>query len=153
WRLTDNSENWRALAETRRRERMAGPLDARAVLYGLPLLQFLARACFESFVGVPLVPQDQSESSRNASKDEYEAQRQIHARWLTVPRDDLRGQAPRDVMLAKRDHIAWDLQDRSEQWSQTGACPRGLDPESAAYRFGGFGTHELVMYYEMIRFL
>jgi hypothetical protein len=34
-----------------------------------------------------------------------------------------------------------------------GRCPPGLDPASTAYRFGGFGTHEIVMYYELVRHL
>ena len=72
---------------------------------------------------------------------------------MMTPRDDLRGQRPREVLLARRDAIAWDMQDREMQWSHEGECPRGLDPDSAAYRFGGFGTHELVTYYDMVRFL
>jgi hypothetical protein len=152
WRLSDDAEGWRGLAETRRTAR-AGPLDARAVLYGRPFLECLARACFESFAGGPLSAEDQAGASPSAAGEEYQVMKQIHARWLTEPRDDLRGQAPRDVLLAKHDHLVWDLQDRSEQWSLMGACPRGLDPESSAYRFGGFGTHELVVYYDLVRFL
>lgn len=153
WKLSREALGWAALADARRRERSADPLDARAVFYGKPLLDFLARESFESYAGLPLPPDDESEASRAARKDEYDKHRQIHARWMVEPRDDLRGHAPRDVMLAKHDHISWDAQDRCEQWSMMKKCPRGLDPDSAAYRFGGFGTHELVVYYDLVRFL
>jgi len=32
-----------------------------------------------------------------------------------------------------------------------GACPPGLDESSFAFRYGGFGTHELVKYYDLVR--
>jgi hypothetical protein len=78
---------------------------------------------------------------------------EIHARWLMTPRGDLRGRTPRDVLVEKRGHIDWDLQDRGVQWSFTGACPPALSETSAAFRRGGFGTHENVLYYELVRHL
>lgn len=153
WELSREAHGWGRVAEARRRERRTAPLDVRAVLYGKPLLEFLARGSFESFSSVPLAPDDESQASRTARHEEYDRNRQIHARWMVEPRDDLRGQAPRDVMLAKHGHLSWDAQDRCEQWSMMNECPRGLDLDSTAYRFGGFGTHELVVYYDMVRFL
>ena len=44
-----------------------------------------------------------------------------------------------------------DLQDRCEHWSRLDECPRGLSEASHAYQYGGFGTHELVMYYGLVR--
>ncbi len=70
-----------------------------------------------------------------------------------TPREDLRGRSPRDVLLDKSDHLVWDLQDRCQQWSILGACPAPLSRESAAFRFGGCGTHEIVLYYELVRHL
>src|SRR5205823_444017 len=77
----------------------------------------------------------------------------IHARWLTTRRDDLRGLAPRDWLLARHDFIDLDLQWRALQRSFTGFCPAGLAPESPAHLYGGFGTHEIVLYYELVRHL
>jgi len=77
----------------------------------------------------------------------------IHANWLMTPRDDLRGQTPRDVMLAKLDFIDFDLHSRELQWSFVGEAPPCLPRDSAAYRFAGFGTHEFVLYYELVRLL
>ena len=77
----------------------------------------------------------------------------IHARWLLTPRADLRGQSPRDVMLAKQDFIDFDLHTRSLQWSEQDEGPPCLSPDSFAYRFAGFGTHEWIIYYDLVRHL
>ncbi|MEX0641850.1 MAG: hypothetical protein WD468_04075, partial [Pirellulales bacterium] len=58
---------------------------------------------------------------------------------------------PRAIALDRHDHLGWDLQDRCEQWSLLGECPRGLAESSHAFRYGGFGTHELVTYYDLVR--
>ena len=83
----------------------------------------------------------------------YDTLRQIHMDWLLTPRDDLGGACPREVALDRHDHLVWDLQDRCEHWSLLGECPRGLDQSSHAFRYGGFGTHELVEYYDLVRTL
>jgi hypothetical protein len=131
WLFTHELEHEQVAAAPRRARRAAPPLDARAVLYG-EVCAFIAEACWS---------------------EAPEGVRAIHARWLTEPRSDLGGRAPRDVLLARREHLMWDLQDRAQQWSLLGACPPGLSPESAAYRYGGFGTHEIVLYYDLVRFL
>jgi hypothetical protein len=77
----------------------------------------------------------------------------IHARWLMTPRDDLRGQSPRDVLLARQDFIDYDMHTRSMQWSMQGEGPPCLATDSFAYRFAGFGTHEWVIYYDLVRHL
>lgn len=81
----------------------------------------------------------------------YDTLKQIHAAWLLTPRNDLGGISPREIALDRHRHLVWDLQDRCMQWSRMQACPRGLDESSYAYRYGGFGTHELVMYYDLVR--
>jgi hypothetical protein len=81
----------------------------------------------------------------------YDALKQIHAAWLLTPREDLGGACPREIALQQRSHIAWDMQDRCSQWSLQNACPPGLDEASHAYLHGGFGTHELVEYYSLVR--
>ncbi len=140
WLLTTDGRDWQACAETRRRERLAAPpLDARAVLYGA-VCRFIAEACWAE--AAPL-DEDGLRTALSA----------IHARWLTTPRADLGDQTPRDVLLARCHHIDLDLQDRAHQWSFIGTCPAALSPESAAYRHGGFGTHEIVVYYDLVRFL
>jgi hypothetical protein len=83
----------------------------------------------------------------------YDTLKQIHADWLLTPRDDLGGACPREISVERHDHISSDLQDRCEQWSRLDECPRGLIESSEAYRYGGFGTHELVKYYDLVRHL
>jgi hypothetical protein len=75
----------------------------------------------------------------------------IHAAWLMTPRDDLGGRTPRELLLERRRAIVWDLEDQALTWSKLGAAPPGLPLASAAYRYGGCGTHEVVLYYELLR--
>ena len=167
WQITSDAWNWRPLAEARRRDRLARPpLDARAVLYGPPLLKFIASECFLAFHSPPgseaaafalaEVPDDanwRSFDDDGPPRHDLEqlAIRDIHARWLLTPRSDLHGEAPRSVLLARKTFIDWDLQDRANEWSAQDRCPPGLDINSHAYRFGGFGTHEIVIYYYLVR--
>src|SRR4030095_3267463 len=75
----------------------------------------------------------------------------IHARWLLTPREDLRGKSPREVLLEKQDLIDYDLHTRAMQWSLMNEGPPCLSMDSFAYRFGGFGTHAWVIYYDLLR--
>jgi hypothetical protein len=110
--------------------------DARDVLFGRPLTRFLAGA---------IISADNLESEDLFTK--------IHIKWFVNARDDLAGRSPRDVMLASRDFIDFDLHSRQMQWSFANECPPPLLPNSHAYRFAGFGTHEIVIYYELVRLL
>ena len=133
WLFVNHILGWEALAQRRRQERAAlPPLDARAALYGA-VSEFIVNQCL------------------TAGRDESATA--IHARWLMTPREDLRGVAPRDSLLERHHFVDLDLQWRAMQWSFTGFCPSGLAPESPAYLYGGFGTHEIVLYYEMVRHL
>jgi hypothetical protein len=111
-------------------------LDAREILYGRPLLEFISKECFDN----------------TGSTDEQLLSR-IHAKWLMTPREDLRGMTPREVLVEKRLFITLELQNRWLQWSFTKECPAPLPASSTAYRYSGFGTHEIVLYYELIRYL
>ena len=208
WLITSDIQHWRPLAEERRRARAAHPpLDARAVLFGRPLVEFLAAECFAAFARraeiaqatrakwiaakeeralrrphlaqqdpasiTSPVPSPAGDGSSGVRDPEtmtleelapstwpgqeryaspfYDALKDIHVAWLMTPRADLRGEIPREVLLAQHDHISSDLDSRCEQWSRLGFCPRGLDTTSHAFQFGGFGTHELVKYYDLVR--
>ena len=108
----------------------------RGVLYGRALLEFIARECFEA----------------RDSNDE-ELFKKVHAKWLMTAREELRGLTPREVLLEKREFVDFDLHSRALQWSFTKECPPPLSLSSHAYRFSGFGTHEIVVYYDMVRYL
>jgi hypothetical protein len=169
WLITSDIENWRAQADGRRLQQRDHPaLDVRAVLFGQPMLKFIASACWKavrhqessataqkaltrSDLAADRQPSGAAQSGEDDRQDD--TVREIHALWLLTPRDDLRGQTPRDLLLAKHEFISWDLQDRQSQWSEQQECPPGLDRDANAYRFGGFGTHEIVLYYYLMRYL
>lgn len=189
WHFTSASHAWQGMANERRRARAAQPIrDVRAVFYGRPMLEFLAREVFAAFarrdaiaaavraqwreqaqmpladetdvapdhvVAAPLtdeeiIPKTWPGQGRCASPF-YDTLKEIHAAWLLTARDDLGGECPRAIALERHDHLMRDLQDRCEYWSLLGECPPGLEKSSSAYRYGGFGTHELVEYYHLVR--
>jgi hypothetical protein len=173
WLFVNSIEEYESLYSERRESR-ATPLDARAILYGSPLLDFIAtnvngsaevqncvrstfnRLQFEDTQLAGPSPTTPDCSNKEAADDCHplaETIRDIHRRWLLTQRSDLRGQSPRELLLAKQDLINSDLDSRMMQWSFQLERPPCLDPNSFAYRFAGFGTHEWVVYYYMVRHL
>ena len=127
---------WNKRRAGRAKQIMCDWIDARDILFGRPLSEFIA-----------------SEIRQAVDLEAENLFSEIHARWLTTPREDLRERTPRDWLLAQKDFIDFDLWSRELQWSFTGECPPSLLPTSYAYRYAGFGTHEMVLYYELIRLL
>ncbi len=165
WFFDHAIDSWRATADERRRRRQAVPrIDARAVLYDR-LAPFVAEQCLggeredvspDGAWTPPLGWSLQALPERakpDAPPSARDAAAEIHARWLMTPREDLQGRTPREVLLAGQGHIEWDLQDRGHQWSMLRECPPGIAVDSAAYRFGGFGTQEYHLYYDLVRHL
>lgn len=177
WKFQNSIAEYESCRLVRAKERADRPLlDARNVLYGRALLEFIAtvrksQICRErigkipiALSGNPQVSEDESpesedsnapliteeEAAERALADEISA---IHARWLVTCREDLDGQSPRDVLLAKQEFIDFDLHTRELQWSFQGEGPPCLGKDSFAYRFAGFGTHECVVYYDLVRHL
>lgn len=134
--LRNASEYEGARADRRAKRQEIKWQDHRDVLFGEPLCTFLARELLNA-----------------ANPETTDLFTEIHARWLITTRPDLQGRSPREVLLEKTEFIDFDLHSRQLQWSFTGECPPALLPASHAYRFGGFGTHEIVIYYDLIRML
>jgi hypothetical protein len=153
WLFVSSVDAWQWSRERRVSERAANPaIDARPVLFGRPLLQFIVNACLSLPDNSPRVADAQASAGDDESERFLAEQISgIHARWLLTPREDLRGKSPRDVMLAQQDHIDFDLHTRSLQWSLLNEGPPCLNVNSLAYRCAGFGTHEYVVYYDLIR--
>ena len=124
------------------RERLS-PLDARAVLYGRPLLGFIAEECLAAGAA----------QGGKLNADNHLLFGKIHAKWLMTERADLLGQSLREVLLKKQELVDFDLQGRELHWSFTKEVPPPLPLNSRAYRYAGFGTHEIVVYYELVRYL
>jgi hypothetical protein len=141
WLFREAGDDWRTAVAARATARApAGRVDARAVLLGPPLLEHLARGVLAAVAAGEVAGNRRQERTRG-----------IHAEWLLSPRADLGGRTPRAVLHADRGRIAWDLQHRAEQWSMQGRPAPALPPGSAAYRFGGFGTAEVVVYFDLVR--
>lgn len=174
WRFVYRPDSWRPLAQARREARhQHPPLDVRPVLFGDPLLEFIVQGCHAIFQWPPIgasqseedVPTRESislklalehpeqESNYSALQWYDEAFRQVHENWLLTPRCDLQHRSPRDVLVEKNHHIAMDLQDRYQQWAVMGRCPPPISTASHAWRFAGLGTAEIVIYYNLVRFL
>ena len=77
--------------------------------------------------------------------------RDLHARWLLSPREELGGQTPRDALFTNRTHLQRELHNRCESWSLTGLAPPPLTESSAAFQNAGVSLHEAVMYYHLVR--
>lgn len=85
--------------------------------------------------------------------DLEEPTRQLQESWLLTPRDDLQQKTPREVLLADRTFVDGDIEDQGQIWGLTGQCPPGVSVNSHAYRYGGFGSHEIILYHEMTNHL
>lgn len=137
WKFIETVPLYKGTRISRREERSKRPpFDARPVLYGRPMIEHFAR----SIADAPTL-------------DSEDLFADIHASWLMTKRGDLRGMSPRDVLFERRDFIDFDLHTRSLQWSFTKVPPPALSKESFAYQNAGFGTHEWVLYYDLIRHL
>ena len=110
--------------------------DQREILFGKQLCSFLAKELLSA-----------------PNLDAEDLFTEIHVRWLMTKRDDLDDRSPREVLLERMEFIDFDLHSRSLQWSFTSECPPSLSPTAHAYRFAGFGTHEIVIYYDLVRLL
>jgi hypothetical protein len=156
WLFVNSVDAYRWSRERRSVERLSRtPLDVREILYGAPLLDFIVNECgkleFREAVadGNGTVP-----GEYDSTEDPFFAEvSNLHSRWLMTPREDLLSQSPREVMLAKQVFIDFDLHTRSLQWSLLDEGPPCLATDSFAYRFAGFGTHEWVVYYDLVRHL
>lgn len=131
WEIMHSVQDWENRARERREQlKGAWQVDHRRVLYG-ELPSWLAQ-----------------QWRRKANQLE-DPTRQLQESWLLTPRDDLQGKTPRQILMAKRKFIDGDIEDQGQNWTLTGRCPPGLSPESHAFRFGGFGSHEIILYHEM----
>jgi hypothetical protein len=136
WLFLKSIPEYEGVRDARKAGRAAAaPFDARPVLYGA-VLEFIVRQCLEA---------------RESSAEDPIAG--IHARWLLTPRADLRGKAPRELMFEKLDFMDSDLWSREHEWTRFREPPTSLSKDSAAYRNAGFGRHEVVVYYDLIRLL
>ncbi|HKR61729.1 MAG TPA: hypothetical protein VJS64_18730, partial [Pyrinomonadaceae bacterium] len=155
WLLVNSIDAHRWSRERHVQERQPF-FDARTVLYGRPLLEFIVGAItpkirgLRSQVSTPEVETDEDSTNPEADCLNNQLMR-VHVTWLTTPRSELNNHSPRDIMLERQDFIDFDLHTRSLQWTFLNEGPPCLLQDSFAYRFAGFGTHEWVVYYDLVR--
>jgi len=137
WAFVETIPLYLGTRAARRYERLRRPpFDARPILFGRPMIAHIARAI-----------------STAVDLDAEDLFADIHADWLMSRREDLHDRSPRDVLIEKQNFIDFDMQMRGLQWSMTKVCPQALDDCSFAYLNAGFGTHEWVVYHDLIRYL
>jgi hypothetical protein len=143
WLFRQAGDGWQEEMAARVTARTAaGRRDVRAVLFGPPLLEHMAEGVLAT-----------SAEDAAAEDRRRERTRRIHADWLMTPRADLGGATPRAVLLADRVRIDSDRHHRANQWSRQGHAPPPLPEDSQTCRLGGFGTMEVVLYFDLVRAL
>ncbi len=150
WLFRLEDDHWQAIVAARARAACQQPrIDTRRVLFGFPLLQFLAERV------ISLVAARGSAAANSLPDDTAQTthSRRIHADWLLTKRDDLGGVTPRQVLLADHDRIQRDLEHRVVQWMIQGFPPPALPGDSDAYRFGSYGIIEVMHYFVLVRAL
>ena len=137
WVFVETIPLYKGTRISMREDRMRrSSFDARPILFGRPLITHIVEAI-----------------SAAVDLEAEDLFAKIHAAWLMTDRRDLRDRTPREVLFEKQEFIDFDLHTRSLQWSLTKMCPPPLATDSFAYLNAGFGTHEWVLYYDLIRYL
>lgn len=141
WCLEPWTVDWpRRVADRRAARATMPPCDDRERLYA-DLPDFLAVEAWHA----------RAEQGASSVRIAREIARTIHENWLLTPRPSLAGASPRDVLLRQRGAIEQELSARAWEWSVIGQCPPPLPVGSRAVREGGVGTHEFVLYYDLVR--
>ena len=151
-------------------------LDFRGVLFGRPLIKFIAKQMSQRIDEYSERMKEakreaqtklKSRGKKQAKQNEVdvilesmegntassmgEISKQIHAKWLMTPRKDLGGKSPRFFLHEGRSWADLEVDSRREQWSLQRRPPRALDRETHTYRFGPMTIEEVVLYFEMVR--
>lgn len=163
WLVLNDPVAWQALRACREpREPEPSPGRARRILYEefVPfLVEMLSRASLaEQTQGgrwkAPLdwkwaqLPQ---RARRHGGPMVEDVIAECHARWMMTPREDLDGDSPRSLMLRYQSWVDRDIDQRAAQWSRTLLQPAGLRVASSAYQAAVFGSHEFLLYYDLVR--
>lgn len=129
------------------------PSSNREVLYGEPLLEFIAAEVLEVVASHPRSAIDAGQPSRNTRgvpAKRYELTKAVHRRWLMTPRDDLGGATPRSQLHGGRewiDRLTRGQQMRCEDGGSIVAIPDDLQ----SYPTAPMGLEEIVIYFDLCR--
>ncbi len=140
---------WTAGRETE----LALPSANREVLYGEPLLQFLAAELLAVVNSEPWLTSNAGQPAgdeRDFNADRYRFTKAVHRKWLMTPRDDLGGLTPRSQLHGGRDwieRVTRGQQIRCEDGGPIVAIPDDLQSYPAA----PMGLEEIVIYFDLCR--
>lgn len=163
WLVTSCRETWENVA----REQPApcsspSPVTIRSVLYE-QVVEFIADELAECELWDQTVrdrwrppthwrwQQLPNRTQRKGGADLEDLLAEIHARWLMTRRDDLGSMSPRECLMLHRNFVDSDLWCRQVQWNLTGEAPLPMPRNLSRYDGPFFGTHEVVIYYELVR--
>lgn len=144
WEVSNTLEDWERISKSRAKRFKGNQLEARAVLYGPALMRHIVS---QVRLWIPEI------ADLHDYDEVWEAMNEIHEAWILSERDDLGGMTPRRWMMKHLAHLTTNLEDRCRSWNETGFEPPQIQPDSIAYRFGGIGRHESILYYDLIRHL
>ncbi len=115
---------WQSLAWRRAIVRKSNPkIDYRQILYGRPFLEYVV----DEWLQIPWTAADHIDYETLESTI-----RDMHQRWLWLPREEWRGLSAREMMLEQHAHRIHDLEDRADFWSAMGQPPTPLSMESTS---------------------
>jgi hypothetical protein len=152
WELTSDFGAWsQAVAVRRAERRQRSSRDFRTTLYGLTLLEFIAKRAANwhgTLKGIDTVPGGSPNGTawREACSA---AVRAIYQQWLDHRPIGLDGRTVREVLQEDQDHLAFDMSSRELQWSYFRKPPCELRDTDTAYRTARVGPQESVLYDEL----
>jgi hypothetical protein len=146
--------------------------DFRSVLYGPPLLKYIAEqalACKSRLASMgaagsigrgqagdevddPAAARDGLTPRERAQAERFEElAKKLHARWLMTPRAELRYRTPRTYLHEHREWKDRELDQRRSQWSRQRRPPPPAPRDSSMFLYGPMGTEEVMSYFDLCR--
>lgn len=83
----------------------------------------------------------------------YQIAADVHAAWWVHSLDQFGGATVQQLITRDLFHVDGDLARRSDQWLAFDVQPAALRASDWAYRHMSFGTHEVSVYFSLVRFL
>lgn len=120
--------------------------DTRKILFGEPVRRFMTEGLLlrrNDIMAATLQPQVDSL--------QYDIILDIHERWQLLPRTDLGGKSPREVLLESMNFVQEVVRCKLSIWQARSAEPRRRDYTSGELRTGRYGIDQNVLSFEMIR--
>ncbi len=133
-----------------RKTGMSLPVVDRHILFGDPLVEYMARRVLE-IADTANGKRAIETADKNQRNDLYPFTVEIHREWLMTPRKEIGGRLPREMLhggVEWIDKLTWGQQLRFEQGQGSiVALPKQME----GYRNGPVGREEMALYFDMCR--